>query len=80
MEREQGLGVLSRVLDEREEFVVDRDRNICELFLSIGNVSVSKEWLWQHNLQGNDVLSYCKSFSYYFTYEQTLPFPKFVEW
>ena len=46
MEREQGLGVLSRVLDENEEFVVDRDRNVCDLVLSIGNVSVSKERLW----------------------------------
>ena len=46
MEREQGLGVLSRVLDEREEFVVDRDRNVCDPVLSVGNVSVSKERLW----------------------------------
>ena len=46
MEREQGLGVLSRVLDEREEFVVDRDRNVCDPFLLVGNVSVSKERLW----------------------------------
>ena len=80
MEREKGLGVLSRVLDEREEFVVDRDRNVCGPILSIGNVSVSKEWLWQCNLQGNDVLSFCKSFSYYFAIEQTLLFPEFVEW
>ena len=50
MEREQGLGVLSRVLDEREEFIVDRDRNVCDLVLSIGNVSIPKEWLWQCNL------------------------------
>ena len=80
MEREQGLGVLSRVLDEREEFVVDRDRNLCDPVLSVGNVSVSKEWLWQCNLQGNDVLNICSSFSYYFAIEQTLPFPEFVEW
>ena len=80
MEREQGLMVLSRVLDEREEFIVDRDRNVYDLVLSIENVSVSKERLWQYNLQGNDVLSVCKSFSYYFTIEHTLPFPEFVEW
>ena len=80
MEKEQGLGVLCRVLDEREEFVVDRERNVCDPVLSVGNVSVSKEQLWQCNLQGNDVLNICSSFSYYFVIEQTLPFPKFVEW
>ena len=62
MEREQGLRVLSRVLDEREEFVVDRDINVYDPILSVGNVSVSKERLWQYNLQGNDILSVCKSF------------------
>ena len=43
MEKEHGLGVLCRVLDEREEFVVDRERNVCDPILSVGNVSVSKE-------------------------------------
>ena len=43
MEREQGLGVLSRVLDEREAFIVDRERNVCDPVLSVGNVLVSKE-------------------------------------
>ena len=80
MEREQGLGVLSRVLDEREEFVVYRDRNVCDPVLSVGNVSVSKERSWQCNLQGNDVLNIYSSFSYYFAIEQTLLFPEFVEW
>ena len=80
MEKEQGLGFLCRVLDEREEFVVDRERNVCDLVLSVGNVSVSKERLWQCNLQGNDVLNICSSFSYYFAIEQTLSFPEFVEW
>ena len=64
MEKEQGLGVLCGVLDEREEFVVDRERNVCDPVLSIGNVSISKERLWQCNLQGNDVLNICSSFSY----------------
>ena len=50
MEREQGLGVLSRVLYDREEFVVNRDRNVCDPVLSVGNVSVSKEQLWKCNL------------------------------
>ena len=80
MEKEQSLGVLCRVLDEREEFVVDSERNICDPVLSVGNVSVSKERFWQCNLQGNDVLNVSSSFSYYFSIEQTLPFPKFVEW
>ena len=80
MEKEQGLGVLCRVLDEREEFVVDRERNVHDPILSVGNVSVSKEQLWQCNLQGNDVLNIYSSFSYYFAIEKTLPFPKFVEW
>ena len=46
MEKEQGLGVLCRVLDEREEVVVDRERNVCDPVLSVGSVSVSKEQLW----------------------------------
>ena len=48
--------------------------------LSVENVSVSKERLRQYNLQGIDVLSVCNSFSYYFSIEQTLLFPEFVEW
>ena len=43
MEREQGLGVVSRVLDERGEFVVDRDRNVYDLVLLVGEVLVFKE-------------------------------------
>ena len=50
MEKKQGLGVLNRVLDEREEFVVDRDINVYDPVFSIGNVSVSKARLWQYNL------------------------------
>ena len=46
MEKEQGLGVLCRVLDEREEGVVNRERNVCDPVLSVGSVSVSKEQLW----------------------------------
>ena len=55
MEKESGLGVLCRVLDEREEVVVDRERNVCDPIRSVGSVSVSKERLWQCNLQGNDI-------------------------
>ena len=46
MEKEKGLEVLNRVLDEREEFMVDRDRSVCDPFLSAGNVSITKERLW----------------------------------
>ena len=61
-------------------FIVDRDRNVYDPILSVENVSISKERLGQYNLQGNDILSVCKSFSYYFAIEQTLPFPEFIEW
>ena len=80
MEKEQGSRVLWRVLDEREEVVVDRERNVCDPMLSICSVSVSKEHLWQYNSQGNDILNVYSSFLYYFAIEQTLPFPEFVEW
>ena len=69
MEKEKGLEGLNRVLDEREEFFVDRDRGVYDLFLSIGNVSVIKEILWRYNSQGNDILNSCKSFLYYFAIE-----------
>ena len=46
MEKEQGSGILCRVLDEREELVVDRERNVCDPILSVCSVSVSKERLW----------------------------------
>ena len=42
MEKEKGLEVLNRVLDEREEFMVDRDRSVYDRFLSVGNVSITK--------------------------------------
>ena len=80
MEKEQGSGILCTVLDEREEVVVDRERNVCDPILSVCNVLVSNEHLWYYNSQGNDILNVCSSFSYYFSIEQTLPFPKFVEW
>ena len=50
MEKEKGLEVLNRVLDEREEFMVDRDRSVYDLFMSVGNVSITKERLWQYSL------------------------------
>ena len=49
MEKEKGLEGLKRVLDEREEFLVDRDRGVYDPFLLIGNVSVIKERLWRYN-------------------------------
>ena len=80
MEKEKGLESLNRFLDEREEFLVDRDRAVYDPLLSKGNVSVIKERLWLYNSQGNDILNACKSFLYYFAIEQTLPFPEFTEW
>ena len=73
----QGSG---RILDDREYYLVDRDRGVCDPFLSIGSVLVSKERFWQYNSQGNDVLNVYKSFLYYFFVEQTLHFPEFTEW
>ena len=80
MDKEHGLGVLCRVLDEREEVVFDRERNVCDPVFSVGSVSVSKEHLWQYNSQGNDILNVYSYFLYYFSIEQTLPFHEFVEW
>ena len=50
MEKEKGLEGLNRVLDEREEYMVDRDRSVYDPFLSVGNVSITKERLWQYSL------------------------------
>ena len=68
------------VIDDKEDYIVDRDRGVCDPFPSIGSMSVSKERLWYYHSQGNDVLNVCKSFLYYFTLEQTLHFPEFAEW
>ena len=37
----------TRILDDREEYLVDMDRGVCDPFLSVGSVSVRKERLWQ---------------------------------
>ena len=80
MDKEKGLEGLNQILDEREEFLVDRDRGVYDPFLYVGNVLVIKERLWRYNSQGNDILNACKSFLYYFSIEQTLPFLEFAEW
>ena len=41
----QVCGQVYQVADDREEFLVDRDRSVCDPFLSVGSVSVSKERL-----------------------------------
>ena len=69
MEKEQGSGILCRILNEREEDIFDRHRNVFDPILSVCSVSVSKECLWQHNSQGNDILNVCSSFLYYFSIE-----------
>ena len=48
MEKEQSSGILCRVLDEREEVVIDRERNVFDPILSVCSVSASKEHLWQY--------------------------------
>ena len=80
MDQEKELQGSGRILDDREDYLVDRDRGVCDPFLSIGSVSVSKERLWHYNSQGNDVVNVCKSFLYYFVVEKTLHFPEFAEW
>ena len=75
MEKDQSSGVLCRVLDEREEEIIDREGNVFDPILSVCSVYVSKERLWWYRLQGNDVLNVCNSFLYYFAVKQTLPFP-----
>ena len=36
------------VLDEREEVVIDRERNVFDPIRSVCSVSVSKERLWKY--------------------------------
>ena len=48
MEKEQDSRILSKVLDEREEVVIDRERNVFDPIMSVCSVSVSKERLWQY--------------------------------
>ena len=79
MDKGKNLQGFSRILDDREEYLVDRDRGVCDPFLSVGSVSVSKERLWQYNSQGNDILNAYKSFLYNFSIEQTLHFPEFAK-
>ena len=49
MDKEKGLEGFNRILDEREKFMVDRDRGVYDPFLPVGNVSVIKEILWRYN-------------------------------
>ena len=46
MEKEQSLGILCRALDEREEVVIDRERNVFDPIMLVCSVSASKERLW----------------------------------
>ena len=80
MDPRREIQVSGQVVDDREEFLVDRHRSVCDPFLSTGSVFGSKEKLWSYYSQGNDILNVCKSFLYYFALEQTLHFPKFAEW
>ena len=80
MDQGKELQESGRVISDREEYLMDRDRGVCDPFLSIGSVSVSKEILWYYHSQGNDILNVCKSFLYYIALKQTLHFPEFAEW
>ena len=50
MEKEKSSGLMSRVMDEREEVVIDRERNVFDPILSVCSVSISKEHLWKYKL------------------------------
>ena len=80
MEKGQDSIILYKLLDSKEEVIVDREGNIFDLVLSICSISPSKEWLWEFKTQGNDVLNVVGSLLYHFSIEKTLHFPKFVEW
>ena len=80
MDQGREIRVSGQVVDDREEFLVDRHRGVCDPFLSTRSVSGSKEKLWSYHSQGNDVLNVCKSFLYHFALELTLHFPEFAEW
>ena len=80
MDQGSEVRVSGQVTNDREEFLVDRHRGICDPFLSTGSVSGSKEKLWSYFSQGNDVLNVCKSFLYHFSLDKTLHFPEFAEW
>ena len=45
MDRGKGLQGFNRIPEEREEYLVDRDRGVYDPFLSVGSVSVIKEIL-----------------------------------
>ena len=49
--------LLCKVLDVKEEILVDREGNIFYPNLSVGIVSHSKERFWELNSQGEDVLN-----------------------
>ena len=42
MDKGKGLQGFKRVLDEREEYLVERDRGVYDPFLSMGSVSIIK--------------------------------------
>ena len=80
MEKGQDSIILYKLLDSKEEVIVDREGNIFDLVLSICSISPSKEWLWEFKTRGNDVLNVVGSLLYHFSIEKTLHFPEFVEW
>ena len=68
MENGQGSMLLCKVLDAKEEILVDREGNIFYPNLSVVSVSHSKERLWELNSQGQDVFNVhsCILYNFYF--------------
>ena len=80
MENSQGSMLLCKVLDVKEEILVDREGNIFYPNITVGIVSHSKERFWELNSQGEDVLNVHSSFLYNFYIQHTLHFLEFMEW
>ena len=80
MEEASSSVSLWKFLDRKEEVIVDRDGNVFDPIFSVCRISQSKEQLWSFKSQGRDVLNAWNSFMYYFSIEQTLYYPEFVEW
>ena len=79
MEEASSLVSLCKFLDRKEEVIVDRDGNVFDPILSVCNISQSKEKLWSFKSHGRNVLNVCHSFLYYFSVDQTLCYPEFIE-
>ena len=80
MEGDSSSVFMCKFLDRKEEFIVDGEGNVFDPILSVSSISQSKEQLWSFKSQGRDVFDVWNSIMYYFSIEQTLYYPEFVEW